>query len=131
QTVTVSSTAGTENFGLSCSNSAGATDGTGVNVTVTATTAPPSISVVSPTSYPADYVNHLMTISGNNFLSSSTLTLIDPQGNIFYSVAAKLTFTTTSQMSYEFNDGNDPGTWALLVDNPGNLTSNLVLFSVQ
>ncbi|MHB1618739.1 MAG: Ig-like domain-containing protein [Sulfuricella sp.] len=133
QTVTVSSTTGTENFGLSCTNGAGQTVSTGVNVsvTVTTTTAAPLVNAVSPTSYPADNSNHLMTISGNNFLSSSTLTFIDPQGHIYLSNANRLTFISASQMNYEFNDGSDPGTWVILVNNAGNVPSNTVLFLVQ
>ena len=79
----------------------------------------------------ADYNNHALTIYGSNFGSSSTLTFLDPQGSIYQSSSSKLTFVSSSQINYQFNDSNDPGTWEVLVDNPGGQTSNVVNITVQ
>jgi Protein of unknown function (DUF1566)/Bacterial Ig-like domain/Putative binding domain, N-terminal len=98
---------------------------------LTVTSSPPVISSVSPTTYPADSNNHQMIIIGSNFGSSSTLTFLDPQGDVYQSNSNKLTFVSSNQINYQFNDGNDPGTWEVLVDNPGAETSNVVSFTVQ
>ena len=109
----------------SCSSSS-----SGLTVTVPAA-ATPSISSINPTSMTADYNNHALTIYGSNFGSSSTLTFLDPQGSIYQSSSSKLTFVSSSQINYQFNDSNDPGTWEVLVDNPGGQTSNVVNITVQ
>src|SRR5439155_793999 len=80
----------------------------------------PSLSSVSPTSYPADTVNHTMKLFGSNFVSGDTLTFTDPQGTTFDSVASKLTFVSTSEIDYLFNDGSDPGTWNVRVNSADN-----------
>ena len=72
---------------------------------------PPSLSSVSPTSYTADTSNHTMQLFGSNFQSGDTLTFIDPHGTLIASTAAKLTFVSSSEIDYQFNDGGDPGTW--------------------
>ena len=40
----------------------------------------PSLSSVSPTSYPADTTNHTMRLFGSNFQSGDTLTFTPPEG---------------------------------------------------
>ena len=74
----------------------------------------PSLSSVSPTSYPADSSNHTMKLIGSNFQSGDTLTFAAPEGASIASNASKLTFNSSSELDYQFNDGSDaaPGTLA-------------------
>jgi len=51
--------------------------------TVTATAPPPSISLLSPSSYPANNNNQSMQINGSNCQSGATVTFHDPQGNAY------------------------------------------------
>jgi hypothetical protein len=100
-----------------------------VGFTVTATT--PSISNVSPPSYPASNSNQPMAINGSNFLSGDTLTFVPPEGGTIPSTASKLTFVSSSQLSYQFNDLSDVGNWTVTVNSPDNtLHSNSVGFTV-
>jgi len=99
-------------------------------VAFTVTCAAPSISSVSPSSYPASSNNQTMTINGSSFKSGATLTFRDPQGNSIASSASKLTFISSSQISYQFNNANDPGTWTVKVNNPDGQLSNTVSFTV-
>src|SRR6185312_15021057 len=48
-----------------------------VNFSVTASA--PSISSISPSSYPADNADHTMTINGSNFQNGASLIFHDPQ----------------------------------------------------
>ena len=50
----------------------------------------PSLSSVSPISYPSDSNNHSMQLFGSSFVSGDTLTFIDPQGDVIASNSAKL-----------------------------------------
>src|ERR1019366_7989854 len=43
----------------------------------------PSLSSVSPTSYPADSTTRTMGLFGSNFVSGDTVTFVDPQGDVF------------------------------------------------
>src|SRR4051794_538444 len=72
-----------------------------------ALTLTPSISTISPSSYPADNANHAMQVLGSNFQSGDTLTFIDPQGAVYQSVTSKLTFKSSGEIDYQFNDGSD------------------------
>ena len=91
----------------------------------------PSLSSVSPTSFPADASNHTMQLFGSSFQSGDTLTFTDPQGNIIASTAAKLTFVSSTEIDYQFNDGSDPGNWKVQVNSPdGTLHSSANSFSV-
>ena len=80
--------------------------------------AAPSLSSVSPTSYPASTSSQMMVLLGSNFGSGDTLTFFDPQGTSHASGAAKLTVVSSTEMEYQFNDGGDPGTWIVLVNSP-------------
>ena len=85
---------------------------------VTAAVPAPSVSGVSPSSYPANSNNQTMTINGSNFQSGATLNFVTPAGNTIPSTASKLTFVSSSQISYQFNDGSTAGTWSVTVVNP-------------
>ncbi|MCL4524865.1 MAG: Ig-like domain-containing protein, partial [Acidobacteria bacterium] len=98
------------------------------NFTVTA--APPLISSVVPSSYPPSNSNQTMTINGSNFVSGATLSFGSPSSGTIPSTASKLTFVSSSQLSYQFNNGSDAGTWTVVVINPNGQTSNSVSFVV-
>ena len=88
-------------------------------VQVQATSAPPpSISGVLPGSYPGSGVNQPMTITGSNFQNGATLTFDPPTGSNINSTASKLTFVSSSQLTYLFTPANDAGTWTVRVNNP-------------
>src|SRR5206468_4260490 len=63
----------------------------------TALSATPSISSASPSSYPADSLNHTMQVFGSNFANGDTLTFIPPEGGTIASNAVKLTFVSSSE----------------------------------
>ena len=91
----------------------------------------PSLSGVSPTSYPADNSNHTLQVFGSNFQSGDTLTFTPPEGGAIASSAAKLTFVSSTEIDYQFNDGNDTGSWSVRVNSPdGSLHSSFSLFTV-
>jgi hypothetical protein len=72
-----------------------------------------------------------MTINGSNFQSGATLTFVPPEGGTIASTASKLTFVSSNQLSYLFNDGSDVGTWKVTVNNPNGQHSNAWSFTVQ
>jgi hypothetical protein len=92
------------------------------------TTPAPSISGLSPSSYPASGSSQTMLINGSNFQSGATLTFHDPQGSPYAGRAT--TFISSSQLSNPFNNGNDAGTWTVFVTNPSGQTSNTWTFTV-
>ena len=99
--------------------------------TVTGVTIPaPSISSVSPSSYPASSSNQTMTINGSNFQSGATLTFDPPTGSNLNSNSAKLTFVSSSKLTYLFNNGNDVGFWTVKVNNPDGQSSFTFGFTV-
>ena len=99
------------------------------NFQVTAVSSP-TISSISPSSYPSDGNNHAMAILGANFQNGASLTFHDQQGNPYYSTSAKLTFVSSSEIDYQFNDGSTPGTWNVAVNNPDGGASGPVNFQV-
>jgi hypothetical protein len=102
-----------------------------VSFTVTGVTLTPSISSVSPSSYPASSSNQTMTLFGSNFQSGDTLTFFPPEGGSIPSTSSKLTFVSSTQLSYQFNNANDVGTWSVQVNSPdGTQHSNAVSFTV-
>jgi hypothetical protein len=109
-------------------NNGGSSSGT-ASFTVTNVPATPSIASVSPTSMPSSSADQSFIVYGNNFLSTSTLTFVDPQGDVYNSVAAKLTFVSSGQLDYQLNNGSDPGTWTVKVNN-GSLSSGTASFTV-
>gem|GEM_PF-3222923 len=90
----------------------------------------PTISYISPSSFVASYINKTMTINGSNFQSGCTLTFFPPEGGTIPSNSNKLTFNSSTQLSYQFNNGNDVGTWSVRVNNPDEKSSNTVNFTV-
>jgi len=100
--------------------------------TVTATAGAPTISNLSPPSYASSGSNQTMLINGTNYVSGDTLTFTDPQGDVIQSTPSKLTFVSSTQLSYQFNDGSDPGNWTVTVNSAdGTQHSNVWTFSVQ
>ena len=102
-----------------------------ISFTVTAVVPPPSLSSVVPSSYPASGNNQTMTLNGSSFQNGATLTFVPPEGGTIASTASKLTFVSTSQISYQFNDASDAGTWSVRVNNPDGQSSASVNFSVN
>ena len=88
----------------------------------------PSITGLSPSSYPASGSSQAMLINGNNFKSGATLTFHDPQGNPYAGRAT--TFISSNQLSHPFNNGNNAGPWTVFVTNPDGHTSNTWNFTV-
>jgi hypothetical protein len=89
--------------------------------------AAPSISNVSPTSYAATNSNQAMLINGASFQSGATVTYHDPQGNAYVRTP---TFVSSTQLSHQFNDASDSGTWTVFVTNPDGKTSSTLSFTV-
>jgi uncharacterized protein (TIGR03437 family) len=96
---------------------------------VTAAAPPPSISGLSPSSYPANNNNQSMQINGSSFQSGATVTFHDPQGNSYPNKPA--TFVSSSQLSLMFNNNNDAGTWTVTIVNPGGQSSSAFNFTVS
>lgn len=99
-------------------------------ITTQIITSPPNISSIVPSSYEASYDNSQMTIYGNNFQNNCTLTFIPPEGGTISSRPEKLTFVSSMQINYLFNNGNDVGTWFVRVNNPDGKSSDYFSFSV-
>ncbi|MEQ1932244.1 MAG: hypothetical protein ABL957_17170, partial [Parvularculaceae bacterium] len=99
-------------------------------VTAAPTTAP-SISGLSPGSYPASSSNQTMKVNGASFVSGATLTFTTPGGTTIASSASKLTFVSSGQISYEFNNLGDAGAWKVKVNNPDGKSSDLFSFTVR
>ncbi|HEV8580680.1 MAG TPA: Calx-beta domain-containing protein, partial [Thermoanaerobaculia bacterium] len=92
---------------------------------------PPFVERVSPASYPASSGSQTMTIQGSNFQNGAALIFGPPTGPNIPSNPAKLTFVSSSQLSYQFNNGNQVGTWTVMVKNPDGQQSNAAPFTVQ
>ena len=72
-----------------------------------------------------------MKLVGSNFQSGDTLTFTDPEGVSIASTASKLTFASSTEIDYQFNDGSDAGTWSVQVNSPdGTRHSSVNSFSV-
>jgi hypothetical protein len=99
---------------------------------VTAAAVAPVVSGISPATYAKSSSNQTMTINGSHFQSGATLSFVPPEGGTpIGSTASKLTFVSSSQLSYQFNDGNDAGNWSVTVINPGSVRSNTWSFTVK
>ena len=73
-----------------------------------------------------------MNIFGSNFQSGDTLTFVPPGGSPIGSTASKLTFVSSSQLTYQFNNGNTVGTWTVSVNSAdGTLHSGAASFTVN
>jgi len=105
----------------------------GVSIPFSFTVAPqtaPSITSVSPTSFPPSSTNQTLNIYGTNFESGATLTFIPNGGTPIPSTAGKLTWDSAGQITYQFNDGNTSGTWTVQVNSPDGGESNLANITV-
>jgi hypothetical protein len=91
---------------------------------------PPTLGGVSPASYPANNNNQTMLLNGSNFQSGATLLFTPAHGSQIPSTASKLTFVNSSQLSYQFNNQSDAGTWSVKVINPDGKNSATVSFTV-
>src|SRR5207248_978040 len=89
-----------------------------------------NVTGLSPSSYPASNSNQTMTINGSNFVSGATLTFMPAHGSAIASTASKLTFISSNQISYQFNNQSDIGTWSVTVNNPDGKQSNAWSFTV-
>ena len=99
--------------------------------TVTAAAGARTITSLSPPSYPSMAGNQTMLINGANYVNGDTLTFVDPQGASIPSTASKLTFVSSAQLSYQFDDGSDPGNWSVTVNSAdGTQHSNTWNFTV-
>jgi hypothetical protein len=117
-------------WAVSASNFAGSS-ATSPVVYFTVTPPAPTISGVPPNPVPASNNNQAITVNGSNFQSRATLTFHVPQGNTYPSVASKLTFVSSSQISYQFDNASDKGTWTVYVTNPDSKSSNRWSFTVR
>ncbi|MGQ0700516.1 MAG: carbohydrate binding domain-containing protein [Panacagrimonas sp.] len=99
--------------------------------TVTAVASPPSISSVSPSTYPASGSTQSMTINGSGFVNGATLVFDPPSGSNISSTASRLSFVSSSRIDYQFNNGSDAGTWTVRVNNPNGQQSGAASFTVQ
>jgi hypothetical protein len=100
-----------------------------VKFNVTSDPLPPLIREVVPSSYRPSNEEQAMTINGNNFTSGATLTLVTPGGEI--STTSSLTFISSSQLRYEFNNRGEDGTWTVRVNNPDGQSSTAVSIAVS
>ena len=92
--------------------------------------AAPAISGMTPTTMPAANGNQLLTISGSNFQAAATLTFGAPTSGAIPSTGSKLTFVSSGQLTYQFNNGGEAGRWTVKVNNPDGKSSAAVSFSV-
>jgi hypothetical protein len=72
-----------------------------------------------------------MTINGSNFVEGATLTFNPPTGLNIDSTPSKLTFNSSSKITYLFNNGSDRGTWTVTVNNPDGQKSSSKSFTVN
>ncbi|HBB96669.1 MAG TPA: hypothetical protein DC054_14890 [Blastocatellia bacterium] len=91
----------------------------------------PQITTLSPSSMPSDStISQTLVINGGFFKDGATLTFDPPTGSNINSTASKLTFISSTRLSYQLNNGGDHGTWTVMVRNPDGQTSNVVSFMV-
>ncbi len=95
-----------------------------------ATAAAPFISSVSPVTLPPMNGNQPLAINGNNFQNGATLSFVPPEGGTINSFAAKLTFVSANQISYQINNLSDVGNWTVRVKNPDGQLSRPASFTV-
>jgi Malectin domain/CARDB len=90
----------------------------------------PSISSVSPDPMTAMSVNQTVTINGANFQSGCTVTFTDTEGYAYFD-PDKLTYNSSSKLTYQLNNGSDVGTWTVRVNNPDGKASANYSFTVE
>ena len=71
-----------------------------------------------------------LTINGSNFVNGATLTFDPPTGSNITSFASWLSFNSSTRITYQINNDNDPGTWQVRVTNPDGKTSGWSSFTV-
>ena len=71
-----------------------------------------------------------LTINGSNFVNGATLTFDPPTGSNITSLASWLSFNSSTRITYQINNDNDPGTWQVRVTNPDGKTSGWSSFTV-
>jgi murein DD-endopeptidase MepM/ murein hydrolase activator NlpD len=100
------------------------------SVTAAAVSLPaPTLTSISPGVLPADNLVHTIHLYGANFQSGDSLTFIDPDGDVYSSVASKLHVISSTQIDYDLNDGGDAGSWFVWVNSPdGTQLSNMESF---
>src|SRR5258706_153592 len=62
-----------------------------------------------------------MQLFGSSFESGDTLSFTPPEGGSIASNAVKLTFISSGEIDYQFNDGSDVGSWSVRVNSPDGL----------
>ena len=99
------------------------------NFTVTDSVPTPTISGVSPASF-EDTSSRVIAVNGGQIHEDATLQFSPPTGSDINSTASKLTYVSSSQLTYDINTGGDTGTWAVRIVNPGNRVSPWQNFTV-
>jgi hypothetical protein len=90
-----------------------------------------TVTSVAPNPVLASNSDQPIGIFGSNFQNGDTLTFTDPSGGIYQSDPNKLTFVSSTQIDYEFNDADDIGTWTVTVNSAdGTQHSNTYSFAV-
>ena len=97
--------------------------------TVGATISPPDIDSIVPNPVPAS-TNVLITIEGGYFEDGCVLYFEDTEDYIYTSRVDKLTYVSSSELTYWLNNNNDSGTWRLKVKNPDEQESSWFSFTV-
>jgi hypothetical protein len=106
-------------------------NGVSLQAQVTVNPISPMISSVAPNPVPASSSDQPIGIFGSNFQNGDTLTFVDTIGQVHQSVPTKLTFISSTQIDYEFNNANDMGTWTVTANSPdGSLHSPPFSFAV-
>jgi UDP-N-acetylmuramoylalanine-D-glutamate ligase len=89
-----------------------------------------TVNGVSPSPVPSLNGNQQITISGSSFAAGATVTYYDPS-NAAYPAKAATVSSSTQIVDTQFNDTADPGTWHVVVTNPGASASNSYPFTVK
>lgn len=98
---------------------------------VVLSTGAPSITGLNQQSFPSSNSDQTMLINGTNFQNGDTLTFTYPDGST-HPAARSTSFVSSTQLSYQFNDASDPGTWYVTVNSPdGSQHSNAWQFTVH
>ncbi len=100
-------------------------NGTSLQAQVTVNPISPTVNSVAPNPVIASNSDQPIGIFGSNFQNGDTLTFIDTLGQPHQSVPSKLTFVSSSQIDYEFNDNSDIGTWTVTVNSADNSEHSL------
>ena len=91
----------------------------------------PDIDSVSPDPVPASNSAQPITIRGDDFQNGCTLIFKDTESIEYPSQSSKLTFNSSSRLTYQFNNFSDAGTWKVKVINPDGKSSSWFSFTVQ